>query len=720
MTRRLLEDFSEIASDWFWETDENLRFSYFSDRFEKVTGMDPAQVLGRRREELKTVRDNPVAWRTHLENLDAHRPFRDFIYRLVRPEDGVTLWIRTNGQPVFDETGGFAGYRGVATDVTRAHENAAKLEKQNRDLLVKKATLEQVERMASIGAWDMDLSSNTMRWSQEIYRILDLPRHSVPSIGLARQAFPAKTYNKIRKALIRILRKGGQVEKTLKLVTTANNRKWVRWIAEADTIDGHATRVFGIIQDVTQERERSAEMRRLAHTDTLTGLSNRTAFQNVLKSLTGADRTEAEPFTLFLIDVDHFKHVNDFYGHDAGDEVLRFAARQLKALCGDDALIARLGGDELAVIKPQKMPDGDHVLWAEKIRDALLSPIVFNGNSIEISVSVGIAIRPEHGSTGQDIMCAADLALYHSKRCGRDQATVYDNTLTIELNERSQTLTEFRAAVCEKRIVPFYQPIVDMATGRHLGFEALLRWRHPSRGLLAPGAFACVLEEARCARIVTRTMLAAVAKDLLIWREHQLPVGKISLNLTSSDLRDDSFIDMFFPLLDETGLAAEQFIVEVTENVIFGDREKTIINRIEALSRAGVEIALDDFGTGFASLTHLQVLPVDIVKIDKTFVLKPTLSPQDIAILKAVIELGHALGFSTVAEGIEREEHFTLLKSMGCDRGQGYLFAKPMPGEDVPAYLLGNFVATGGHGSRPEGAAEEERIEPLAFGGKLR
>lgn len=716
MKDRLLEDFADIASDWFWETGEDLRFTYFSSRFQAMSGIAPKHLLGRRRDELETVRNNFDDWKSHIEDLEARRPFQDFLYRTPR-KDGSVMWVRTSGRPIFDEAGSFKGYRGVASNMSAAHETAEMLEKQNQELSVKEAIFEQVQRMASIGAWSIVVETGEMDWSEEIYKIFDLPTDQAPTLSGARGAFSGPARKDMLRQFFKVARQGGRIENSAPFVTGAGRKKWIQWIAEADTAVGPAKRIFGTFQDVTEDRERSAVMKRLAHTDSLTGLANRTMFQKTLKSFYDGKRNNPVPFLLFLIDIDHFKHVNDFHGHDAGDMVLRFAARQLLTLFGEDSTVARLGGDELAVICPQKSDlnasgavSDETDMWAQKIKRAFGKSLIFHGNSIELSVSVGIAIGRKHGCNEMAIMRAADLALYRSKRCGRDRATVYEESLSVELNERSQTLGDFRKAAAKKHIMPYYQPIVDLATGKHLGFEALLRWDHPSRGLLAPGAFECVFEDTRSAQMLTNSMVQAIADDLSIWDAHQLSVGKISLNLSGADLRDDQFIDLLFSILERTGLKPDRFVLEVTENVIFGDKEADVVERINRLSETGVEIALDDFGTGFASLTHLQVLPVDIVKIDKSFILKPDLSAQDLAILKAIIDLGSTLGFSTVAEGIEQDHHCKLLRLMGCERGQGYLFSRPISATDVPNYLLKNIAAPW-----PYGDDDSENALPTAF-----
>ena len=704
MTQRLLQDFADVSSEWFWEMDADLRFSFVSDRFHQASGLDPADCLGKTRAELSVAQAESELWNRHLEDLAARRPFRNFIYTYAAA-DGSMLRACISGKPFFDEAGTFLGYRGVGSIVNRQHKATEDLQRRNAQLLKKEAMLEQVERMASVGSWDCDLATRRFQWSDEVYRIFDLPRDKAPSEDLILGAFPEKLHAEIKEKAVGLMKDGGRLDHTYQITSYAGHRKWVRWIAETQHVEDRAIRAYGIFQDVTAEREHGAVIKRMAHTDALTGLSNRTIFQEKLREFRqpGAEKTGGS-FALFLIDIDHFKHVNDFYGHDAGDKVLRFAAHQLGAVFGETAVIARLGGDEMAVIKPFPQTGKNTGLWAEAIRKAFGEPVAFHGNSIEVTVSIGIALAPEHGASEHDIMRAADLALYRSKHLGRNRATVYDEALSTELDERSATLTDFNIAAGIDQIVPYFQPIVDLRTGRHLGFEALMRWKHPSRGVLAPGEFASVFEDPRSARVVTGTMLSAVADQAAEWRENSLPAGKISLNLTGVDLRDDRFLDTLCEAIRSRGLTPQDFVIEVTENVIFGDREQEVIERICNYSSHGFEIALDDFGTGFASLTHLQLLPVDIVKIDRSFMMKPDLSAQDLAILKAVIELGNALSFLTVAEGIEEEHQCRILRLMGCDRGQGYYFSKPIQATDVPTYLLENFIRT-------EIAGETESVE---------
>ncbi|MEM8812133.1 MAG: EAL domain-containing protein [Pseudomonadota bacterium] len=694
MNARLLDDFSGIASDWFWEMDENLRFSFFSERFESNSGFNVQSVIGKTREQLSAVVDDDEAdWDTHLADLAARRPFHCFVYKVVR-DDGLVRRMSTSGRPKFDPSGRFTGYRGVATDVTEAYEAAETLERQNRDLRVKEATLDQVQRMASIGAWEIDLASGAVRWSEEVYNIYEVPTDMPISKELAEGRFEGKARHDLQTGLAHIAKTGGRIDETAPFLTMNGNRKWVRWIAESDRTNGRATRLFGTFQDVTEERERAAVMKRLAHTDSLTGLANRTVFQNVLRSYTIGKNQHAGGFLLFLIDIDHFKLVNDTYGHDAGDKVLRFAARQLSLVFSDEAVIARLGGDELAVIAPDPDVTIDPHRLAEQLRDAFTVPVSFRGDCIDLTVSVGIARGPDHGRTEQEIMRSADLALYRSKRSGRDRATLYRSGFASELNERSRLLSEFKNPATRKRIQPFYQPMVDLGSGRHLGFEALMRWNHPSGERLAPSAFGCVFEDTRAARIATEVMVGSVVENVAEWANNDLATGRVSINLAIADLRDDGFLEMFFSEIERVGLTPDLFGVEITEGVVLGGREEAILKRLQTLARAGVEIALDDFGIGFASLTHLQQLPISVVKIDQAFLARPDLNARDLAVLKAVIELGHALSYATLAEGIESADQNRFLQLMGVQSGQGHYFAEPMAFDDVPTYLLNRFVET--------------------------
>lgn len=686
MNDRRLEDFSDLGQDWFWEMDENLAFSYFSHRASEFLGVDSANLIGKTRSEVAGGALDDEIWSGHLADLESRRSFEDFVYPRLR-DDGTTMWIKISGRPFYDEDGTFRGYRGVATDVTLEMTAASKISDQTRELRRKEAMFSQVERLAGIGAWELDLATQELWWSREVYRIYEAPHRNPPSLDEAVAAYPEATRAPLMSAMERAQANGERYDLVLPFVTMKGNKRWVRAIGEAEIVDGVAQRLFGTFQDVTAAREQEEDIRKLALTDALTGLANRAAFQATLEDSIAEAGETGDKVVLVLADLDRFKEINDHFGHDMGDEVLREAAVHLTSLVRDTDIVARLGGDEFAVIMHV---DNENASFGE-IANRLIRDYAFSAEHedriVETAMSVGIAIYPDHAADLRELMRNADLALYHSKHAGRLRSTVFEPRMSDAFARKMSKIIAFRDALKAGEIVPHYQPVIDMASGRVTGFEALMRWLHPEQGVLAPGAFAPVFEDRELMAAIGAHMSQAVMTDMRRWTDLGLEFNRVGINVTEADLCDSQFCEKLKQQLTEFGLKPDQFVVEITENTVFSDESGNILSQVRELADLGIFIALDDFGTGSASLTHLKMLPVNILKIDKSFIRGISSNEENMAIVSAVVSLGKSLGYSTVGEGVEQAEEEDTLRDIGCQRVQGFLYAKPMPADEVGVFL---------------------------------
>jgi diguanylate cyclase (GGDEF)-like protein len=388
-----------------------------------------------------------------------------------------------------------------------------------------------------------------------------------------------------------------------------------------------------------------------------------------------------------FVDLDDFKQVNDTLGHDAGDALLRSFALRLEALAWQNTLIARLGGDEFAVLIEGIESQGEVEARAEAILAQLREPFVHAGRIIDGHATIGAALFPAHGDCPAELLKSADIALYVAKAEGRGTATVFKASHRDELQQRLSMLSLARSAVREDRIVPFYQPKVMLNEGNIYGFEALLRWNHPGAGMQLPATITAAFDDLDIAAAISDSIIDRVVLDMRSWLDRGLEFGHVAVNAAAAEFRRDDFAERILERLEKHGIPPQHFQLEVTETVFLGRGAEYVDHALKLLSSAGVGIALDDFGTGYASLRHLKQFPVDVIKIDQSFVRDMDSDPEDAAIIQAVLNLGRSLKIAVVAEGIETTEQERRLKAFGCRYGQGFLYSQAVPARSVPGLL---------------------------------
>ena len=442
--------------------------------------------------------------------------------------------------------------------------------------------------------------------------------------------------------------------------------------------------LIGISRDVTEEREFEARLERLAMHDVLTGLPNRAAFLDQIRHRLSEAETFG-PFALLCVDVDHFKHVNDSMGHPAGDALLCEIARCLRVLQENGDFVARLGGDEFAVLVGLGL-DGDRPhAFAEDLLRLLQTPFELDGVKEYVSCSVGIALGPDDGDSVDVLMRSADLALYAAKDAGRSTYRFYATEMRIAAERRHLMATELREAIARRELELFYQPILSTVGGSLAGFEALIRWRHPSKGLISPIEFIPAAEENGLIIQIGEWVLREACATAAHWPRHL----KIAVNLSVCQFRDAGLLQTLVSVLDETGLHPERLEIEVTESVFLADNIQGV-PLLKAMKELGVRIAIDDFGTGYSSLSYLRSFPFDKIKLDKSFVSGIETDAGDLAIVRAVAGIARGFNATTLAEGVETEEQLLSIRAEGFDEVQGFLLGKPMPRDQAEALILGN------------------------------
>jgi diguanylate cyclase (GGDEF)-like protein/PAS domain S-box-containing protein len=437
-----------------------------------------------------------------------------------------------------------------------------------------------------------------------------------------------------------------------------------------------------VIKDISERRERENRLLRLASQDTLTGLHNRHRFCDLLQLEISAGR----PTSVILLDLDGFKDVNDTHGHAVGDSLLQSIAVRLPYRLRADAEIARFGGDEFAVMLPGI---GDPMVAkaeADAIVEAFASPFDVGGYHIDLGVSVGYALAPSHGSDADELIASADFALYGAKSAGGRRSVMYNAFMRSATLARRTLRDEMRVALHNGGLSLFYQPQVRLDTGVVFGLEALIRWRHPERGLLLPGAFLPALDQSALALEIGWWTLDEACRQAAVLRDIGHDGLKMSVNLFPAQIRAPNLCGKVIEALQKHRLDPAQLELEVTETIALHDDDKSL-EVLTAIRRLGVGIAFDDFGTGYASLSSLQRYPLTTLKIDRAFIRDLLTRPHDAAITRALIAMSSDLGLETIAEGIETEAQEAALRALGCPAAQGYRYSRPMPASDLERWL---------------------------------
>jgi diguanylate cyclase (GGDEF)-like protein len=432
------------------------------------------------------------------------------------------------------------------------------------------------------------------------------------------------------------------------------------------------------VAELEAEREMTL---RLAQTDSLTGLVNRGAFTGSLCERLEAARETGGSVALFIIDLDRFKNLNDTLGHHAGDQLLAELGQRLREEAGPGEMAARLGGDEFALVTD----DADPVARAERLVSILAQPQTIYGRAVSPGGSVGVAVFPRDAADAADLQRHADQALYRAKSAGGRRWHAFDEALRQEGVARRTLEAELRRAIPAGELVPWYQPIVDSMTGRMVGVEVLVRWNHPEQGLLAPGAFVPMAEELGLIRAIDEAVFEAACAQTAPWVADGL-IEAVSVNVSPRDLLDPAFSRKLIGRLTETDLPATALTVEITETFLLQDMALAR-RHIERLAAKGVNVALDDFGTGYSNLRALMALPIQTVKLDRSLIDEVGRDPRVSKLVASMLHAARSLGLRIVAEGVEHEGQALFLRSAGCDRMQGYFFARPMPGEAMEAML---------------------------------
>lgn len=432
-------------------------------------------------------------------------------------------------------------------------------------------------------------------------------------------------------------------------------------------------------EDISERHRSAAQIAHIARHDPLTDLGNRIVFQEKVSEAFRKLERSGQAFALLLLDLDHFKVVNDSLGHPAGDQLLKHAAQRLVDVTRDTDLVARMGGDEFAVLQTASPDEPDSATnLANRIIDALGEPFELNGQEVNVGISIGIALAPKDGTTADELLKHADLALYRAKADGRNGLRYFEPAMDAAARLRHSLAVDLRHAIAAEEFEIYYQPVIDLETEQPCGAEALARWHHPQRGTIKPVDFIALAEDTGLINDLSELVLGKACREALNW-----PADiKLAVNLSPAQFRKSQIVGLVETALDRTGLSAERLELEITESVLLHQNAENlaILRRLKSL---GVAIVLDDFGTGYSSLSYLQMFPFDKIKIDRSFVSQLTQRLDSAAIVAAITGLARSLDVLTTAEGVETEEQLRTLRAAGCTQAQGFLFGRPRPAREL-------------------------------------
>ena len=677
---RLAQQIGRLGS---WECDLVTNALTWSENMYRIAGQDPERFEVTRENWLKLVHpdDRPALLAVSEDTIGGRRAF-DIDHRVCRP-DGSVLHVHERAELVRDASGRPLKLVGTVQDITerklaeeqlrlagQVFENSGEAivitDARRRIISVNPAytAITRYSREEVVGRTPQDLTPDLRGWEREraIWEEVELAGFWQGEVWDRRR--DGETYP-----------------------------KWLTVSAVRDRA-GQVVNFIKIFSDISERKEREERVRHLAHHDFLTDLPNRMLLSDrITQAISLAQRSDAQVAVLFL-DLDRFKNVNDSLGHTIGDKLLQEVARRLRACVRGSDTVSRLGGDEFVILVPGVTDAGDVAVLAQKVLEVVSEPYWIEGHELVSSPSIGIAVYPTDGPDVEALLRNADAAMYHAKESGRKNYQFFTPDMNTRAIERLSMERSLRRALERGELRLHYQPQYDIASGRIVGMEALIRWEHPDLGLVSPARFMPFAEESGLILPIGEWVLQEACRQNRAWQEADLPRVRVAVNISALQFRQPGFAESVQRALTHTGLAARYLELEVTESVIMHDAER-VTQSLALLKQMGLELAIDDFGTGYSSLSYLKRFPIDRLKIDQSFVRDITTDQDDAAITGAIIALTRNLGLKTIAEGVETREQLEFLRAHGCDEVQGFLLSRPVEASACPA-LLAEQVLPGG------------------------
>jgi len=541
---------------------------------------------------------------------------------------------------------------------------------------------------AEIGTCEFDVRSRMVRASEMSLRLFGI-RSDHPNVSFKQllDSINIEDRPRFAQAVDECLGGTGNLDIEYRVSWPDGTNRWLRTKGDALLdLEGEPIKVLWVTEDVSQRKDMDARVRFLAHHDLLTGLPNRTLFQDRMQqALASAKRMETRVALLF-IDLDRFKYVNDSFGHRAGDILLQTVAARLRGCVRETDTVCRHAGDEYLIVLSALREPAEAALVAGKVLATFEDPFLLETQEIQISASVGISVYPDDGQTLEDLIRNADAAMYYSKKSGRNRYEFFTPELNAPVAERLVLANQLRRAVERNQLVLHYQPQFDTADGRLLGAEALVRWNHEEHGLLYPESFIPLAEESDIIHLIGEWVLNEACRQISAWRMEGLRLVPVAVNYSAFQFRRGNLVEGVAAAFSRHNLKPQQLEIELTENAIMQDPKETA-KTLEMLHEMGVSLSIDDFGTGYSSLNYLKRFPIDKLKIDRSFVEDLPHDLNDSAIVQAIINLAKSLRMTVVAEGVETRGQLDFLRALGCEAYQGYFGGRPMDADRFASML---------------------------------
>lgn len=560
------------------------------------------------------------------------------------------------------------------------------------------------------GYWDWDINTNKVYFSQRYKEQLGFKDHELPNefSSWESRLHPGERDQMLAKIRAYLENPRGYWEEKFQLRHKDGSYKWI--LARAVPTFNRQNKLIkltGLHIDITDRVQAEYKINFMAYHDRLTELPNRSLLIDRLEHALAKAKRNGTQIFLLVLGLDRFKHINESLGHPAGDSALREVSKRFAKSIREEDTIARLAGDEFAILLENTSDSQNVVIVAERLLGSLKRPLFVEGQQIYLSTSIGISAFPNDGDKPAILLKNADAAMRRAKNNGRNRFHFYSEELTETAFKHIKLECGLRQALLQNQFQVYYQPKVCLKSGRILGAEALLRWLHPEDGFISPQDFIPVAEESGLIMEIGQWILTQACKEAASWKQQGLTFQHIAVNISGVQVQHAEFVGSVKEILDSTGFPAEQLELEVTENFLMEDAEASARLLVE-LRQLGISIAIDDFGTGYSSMAYLTRFPVNKLKIDRSFIGRVCSDAHNAEISRAIISLGHALNMEVVAEGIELEQQLDFLKKEGCDEGQGYLIAKPLPHDDFVAFL--KLHANGLSGFLPPGAPTQHQL----------
>ena len=541
----------------------------------------------------------------------------------------------------------------------------------------------EAQRISGVGSYDFEIATNTNIWSDQLYRIYG---REPQSFNASYEVFLSMLHPDDREHVMAVhqhaLETISSYEMEERVVWPDGQvRTLASWGEVVADDEGKPMRMVGICWDITERRAMEEQLVHGALHDNLTALPNRNLLEDRLAMAVRALARRDLPLGLMLIDIDRFKVVNDSLGHEVGDTLLVEVAARIASAVRPGDTVARFGGDEFVVLCEELASAGEALGLAQRIQEAAGEPIEVAGQEIVLTLSTGIALTQDHTTSPGSLLRDADSAMHNAKRSGRARSVVFVDEMRDQALGRLETETQLRKAIAQGELRVHYQPILGLAGRAVTGVEALVRWEHPTRGLVPPAEFVPIAEETGLVVPLGEWVLEQSCRQLRAW-DAVMPGLTVSVNLSGTQITQPDIVSRVAAILDNTGVEPHRVALEITESVLMRDAEDTL-SVLRALKDLGVKLHVDDFGTGYSSLSYLKRFPVDALKVDRSFVDGLGDDPDDIAIVGAIVGLAHSLGMETIAEGVESEAQVVALERLGCESAQGYLFSRPLVADDV-------------------------------------